>query len=89
MTVDYFEKLDWRKHVLEWLKVFAAVLVVLFAGYSRFEKNEYRLNEVEHSMREHIQDHKHETDKITGQLDDIQKDLNQLIGRQSQSVHTK
>lgn len=82
MTVHFLQHIDGRNEVLQWLKVIAAVLVVLFAGYSRFEKNEYRLDEVEHSMREHIVDHKHETDKITGQLDDIQKDLNQLIGRQ-------
>jgi len=82
VTVHFLQHIDGRNEVLQWLKVIAAVLVVLFAGYSRFEKNEYRLDEVEHSMREHIVDHKHETDKITGQLDDIQKDLNQLIGRQ-------
>lgn len=74
--------------MVDWLKFLATAVLAAAVGYgnfySRMEKSELRLTMVEDSVKEHMGDHRREVDQIAKQLADIQKDLNQLIGRQSQ-----
>lgn len=68
----------------DWIKVMLAVGAGVLAWYVQSQKAEFRLEAAERWQQQHEATHAKQYEALDRQVSGIQRDLDQLIGRQHQ-----
>ena len=68
----------------DWIKVISALGGAVIAWYIQSQKQEFRIDATEKWQSQHETAHNRQYEALDGQITNIQRDLDQLIGRQQQ-----